>query len=298
MLSEIRSRASANEMRLNAIMAVVSVSCVVAVVGGGRVGSLGRTHHGSPAAYVNNWHVIGTEIVEEQGSEGGDLTTLQVATRGQLLLGDLLGPSAISDGNASSTVSDPFSPAPTNGPRFGDRPLSFGGGQAPTTRASSTPTPPTTPSPPPPPPPPPPPDAPRSQAIPAFLPVPPKTETTPVAPVLAVTPVSVVSPPPPPPPPPPSPTISPPPPPAISPPPPPSPPPISPPPQPISPPPPPPIVVATFEAAPPAAIPEPATWIMMIFGFGAVGAAIRRRRSVAINVRPSGRTNAGSHSEP
>lgn len=28
-----------------------------------------------------------------------------------------------------------------------------------------------------------------------------------------------------------------------------------------------------------AAVPEPATWAMMIFGFGLVGAAMRRRRS-------------------
>jgi PEP-CTERM motif len=28
-----------------------------------------------------------------------------------------------------------------------------------------------------------------------------------------------------------------------------------------------------------AAVPEPATWMMMILGFGFVGAAVRRRRS-------------------
>ena len=31
-----------------------------------------------------------------------------------------------------------------------------------------------------------------------------------------------------------------------------------------------------------AAIPEPATWAMMILGFGAAGAVLRRRRAVAI----------------
>ncbi|MBA2466428.1 MAG: PEPxxWA-CTERM sorting domain-containing protein, partial [Sphingomonas sp.] len=31
----------------------------------------------------------------------------------------------------------------------------------------------------------------------------------------------------------------------------------------------------------PGAVPEPATWAMMLIGFGATGAAMRRRRKVA-----------------
>jgi hypothetical protein len=34
-----------------------------------------------------------------------------------------------------------------------------------------------------------------------------------------------------------------------------------------------------------AAVPEPATWALMILGFGAVGVAMRRRHSVAAKVR-------------
>lgn len=40
--------------------------------------------------------------------------------------------------------------------------------------------------------------------------------------------------------------------------------------------------IATFDAPPTGAIPEPATWAMMILGFGAAGTAIRsRRRAIA-----------------
>nr|WP_223276762.1 PEPxxWA-CTERM sorting domain-containing protein [Sphingomonas daechungensis] len=31
-----------------------------------------------------------------------------------------------------------------------------------------------------------------------------------------------------------------------------------------------------------AAVPEPATWAMMLFGFGAVGLSMRRRKAIAI----------------
>jgi len=34
---------------------------------------------------------------------------------------------------------------------------------------------------------------------------------------------------------------------------------------------------------PPPVIPEPASWMMMLAGFGALGSVIRRRRSVAVN---------------
>jgi hypothetical protein len=39
--------------------------------------------------------------------------------------------------------------------------------------------------------------------------------------------------------------------------------------------------IATFDAPPTGAIPEPSTWAMMILGFGAAGAAIRSRRRVS-----------------
>ncbi|MBS0478382.1 MAG: PEPxxWA-CTERM sorting domain-containing protein [Proteobacteria bacterium] len=41
---------------------------------------------------------------------------------------------------------------------------------------------------------------------------------------------------------------------------------------------------ASFPAVTPG-VPEPATWAMMIMGFGAIGFAIRRRRDVAVRVR-------------
>ena len=40
---------------------------------------------------------------------------------------------------------------------------------------------------------------------------------------------------------------------------------------------------ATFPAA--AGVPEPATWAMMLMGFGAMGFAIRRRRDATVRVR-------------
>ncbi|MEO5937871.1 MAG: PEPxxWA-CTERM sorting domain-containing protein [Sphingomonas sp.] len=39
----------------------------------------------------------------------------------------------------------------------------------------------------------------------------------------------------------------------------------------------------TFNAA--AGVPEPATWAMMLFGFGAIGGALRRRQNVATRIR-------------
>ena len=50
-------------------------------------------------------------------------------------------------------------------------------------------------------------------------------------------------------------------------------------PPPRDPPPSAPVVIAqALAAAPPAAIPEPGTWAMLVLGFSAIGAAIRRRR--------------------
>ncbi|MGK6323465.1 PEPxxWA-CTERM sorting domain-containing protein [Sphingomonas sp. DT-51] len=43
--------------------------------------------------------------------------------------------------------------------------------------------------------------------------------------------------------------------------------------------------VLTISAATPAAVPEPATWAMMILGMGAVGYAMRRRQKVTAKVR-------------
>jgi len=49
-------------------------------------------------------------------------------------------------------------------------------------------------------------------------------------------------------------------------------------PPPADPPPPAPVVVVQALAVPPAAIPEPGTWAMLLLGFGAIGASIRARR--------------------
>ena len=40
-----------------------------------------------------------------------------------------------------------------------------------------------------------------------------------------------------------------------------------------------------MSAAPTAAVPEPATWAMMLLGFGAIGFGMRRRRSDTVRVR-------------
>ena len=44
------------------------------------------------------------------------------------------------------------------------------------------------------------------------------------------------------------------------------------------------VIARQLAAAGPAAIPEPATWMMMLLGFGAVGAAVRRsKRGAKVN---------------
>ena len=43
-------------------------------------------------------------------------------------------------------------------------------------------------------------------------------------------------------------------------------------------------VYAVFEVAGTTGVPEPATWAFMIFGFGAIGAAMRRQRKVNVKV--------------
>ncbi|MBS0482043.1 MAG: DUF4114 domain-containing protein [Proteobacteria bacterium] len=43
-------------------------------------------------------------------------------------------------------------------------------------------------------------------------------------------------------------------------------------------------VVKSFAAAPAPAVPEPATWLMMIVGFGALGGAMRRRTSMSARI--------------
>lgn len=43
--------------------------------------------------------------------------------------------------------------------------------------------------------------------------------------------------------------------------------------------------LGTFSAAAAGAVPEPATWAMMLFGFGSVGFALRRRRDTGTRVR-------------
>ena len=43
--------------------------------------------------------------------------------------------------------------------------------------------------------------------------------------------------------------------------------------------------LGTFSAAAPGAVPEPATWAMMLFGFGGLGFAMRRQRKTGTSVR-------------
>ena len=64
---------------------------------------------------------------------------------------------------------------------------------------------------------------------------------------------------------------------------------VTPPPPPPAPPPPPPPLAPTLRLAPsePAAAPEPGTWVMLLFGFGVIGALLRRRGGASFQRRTS-----------
>ena len=237
-------------MRLNAIMAVVTVSCVVAVVAGPRIGPLNiRGHHVTRggAASNNHWREIGMEYLDDDDSAPVVLTLASAlgGTGGRLL-------TKFSSQHDDAGPGDPINPlnglghALTGQSRFA---LATGNTAPSKPAPAEPPAPPPTPSPPAP--------ASPSGGIQPFV-----APTDPPAP-----------PPGPPEPGPPDPQ---------------GPPVIEPPVQP----PPTPVVVVTLvttptESRPPPAaplpapaLPEPATWALMLLGFAAMGAALRRRRGI------------------
>jgi hypothetical protein len=227
-------------------MGVVAVACV-AVMNGQALGPMGRLHHHkSDRAVPHNRRVAGMDFVDEETLSGTPGLTFSNAQLG--LAGLLKFPKFAAD--ASDDGGDP----PAAGPNIGfGRPVS-GAGVIARPQAAPTPPPGKPPQDPPPPEPPQRPGAPPlaqwvDAAVTPDNPVPPVTPdppAPPVSPVIVVTPVVVITPP-------------------------------------VSPPPPdlplPELQVTRLAAAPPPApIPEPATWMMMVLGFSAVAAALRRRR--------------------
>ena len=51
-------------MRLNAIMAVITVACVVGVVSASTIGPLGRLHHGGHGSFVHNRRGVSSEAAD------------------------------------------------------------------------------------------------------------------------------------------------------------------------------------------------------------------------------------------
>jgi len=234
-------------MRLNAIMAVVTVSCVVAVVAGPRIGPLNiRGHHVTRggAASNNHWREIGMEYLDDDDDGAPVVLTLASAlggTGGRLLTkfssqhddagpGDPINPLnglghaltgqsrfALATGNTAPSKAAPAEPPAPSPPA----PASPSGGIQPFVAPTDPPAPP---------PGPPEPGPPDPQGPPVIEP-PVQPPPTPVVVVTLVT----------------TPTES-------------RPPPAAP--------------------LPAPALPEPATWALMLLGFAAMGAALRRRRGI------------------
>jgi hypothetical protein len=238
-------------------MAVVSVS----VVGGARVGSLGRTHHGGHASgALGNRGAVEMEMISDDETLP-QLVSLDegqmVTTAGQLLLDDIVDHPA-----PQSEIPD--APHFSVAPGFAPPPL-FVLGRANTAPPHTSTAQPTSD------PPPPPPHETHSETAPTFLPVPPTKDPpplTPDPPFIVVTPVTVIT------------LVTPAPPaqPAPAP----APPPTAPPPAPLLAPGAAPVRLAA--SVPVSAIPEPATWAMMVLGFGAIALTLRRRRANTVRI--------------
>jgi homeobox protein ESX1 len=227
-------------------MGVVAVACV-AVIAAPMLGPMGQLHHHKmDRAFAHNRRVTGMDFVDEQGPSGAPDLTFSHA---QLQLARFL---TLPRFEADMPDDGPDAPAAAN--------MGFGrsvSGLGAIARSPAAPAPPPgkPPQDPPPPPPPEPPGratspTPAQWVVPAVTPPPvtpdpPVPPVSPIPPVIVVTPVVVTTPP-----------ISPPPPDL---------------PQPVLP-------VTRLAAAPPAPIPEPATWTTMVLGLSAAAAALRRRR--------------------
>lgn len=259
-------------MRHNGVMGIVAVASCAAVITSTMVGPVARLRHGGDRIFGGHNKRIAQEV--GAGFIGGEAESVESfavlgSAQAQLLLADM-----VEKADAPTNPSDDsFAPPP--GAPFHFTPFSAGGPSGGPAGSGAAPAaaPPPPPSPPSPSPPPSPFSTAAAPAIGGFVaspppPTPPSNNPTP-------------SPPAPTPPTPNPPTLD-------------NPtPPIPTPPDPTPPVTPPPIVAPLVQVSPPpapfqraadvptppaAAIPEPATWMMMILGFGGVGAALRQRR--------------------
>jgi len=232
-------------------MAVVTVSCVVAVVAGPRIGPLNiRGHHVSRggAASNNHWREIGMEYLDDDGAPLAVTLTSALTGGGARLL-------AKASQRDDAGPGDPINPLGALGHAFtGQSKFALATSGATPSKAASAdpPSPPSPPmpsmparassgiqsfvaptDPPPGPPDPGPPDPGPPDPGPPIVEPPPQNPPTPIVVVTVVPPPSIVRPPP---------------------------------------------------AAAPPALPEPGTWALMVLGLGAVGATLRRRRGIQMRV--------------